>query len=109
MTRNGLARLVAALGGVALLVFLWLSLQGQGSSVDVFLLSIATVVHFIVVVAWWLAPFTPRWVVAGYGLILASSGLGFLVVAPPEAPAVMAFYGMLAGGALSVVAAIIDR
>ena len=109
MTRSGLARLVALLGGVALVVFLWLSLQGQGSSLDVFLLALATVAHFILVVAWWLAPWTPRWVIAGYGLILASSGLGLVVVAPPEAPAVMTLYGMLIAGALSVVAAIIDR
>jgi hypothetical protein len=109
LTRNGLARLVAALGGVALAVFLWLSIDGQGSRLDIFLLAVATVVHWILVVAWWFARFTPRWMIAGYGLILASSGFGFLVAAPAESPATMAFYGMGVAGVLTLAAAIIDR
>jgi hypothetical protein len=109
LTRSTLARLVAVLAGVALIVFLWLSIDGQGSGLDVVLLALATIGHFILVIAWWLAPFTPRWVVAGYGLILASTGLGFVIGAPAEAPAVMTFYGMGVAGILSIVASVIDR
>jgi hypothetical protein len=109
LTRRSVALVVAALGGAALVVAFQLAVAGYGSRVDVLLLAAAAIAHIVLVIAWWLAPWTPRWVIAGYGLVLASSGLGFLVVAPPEAPAVMSFYGMLAAGALAIIAAIIDR
>jgi hypothetical protein len=109
LTRDSLALIVAAVGGVALIAALQLSIAGHGSRLDVFLLAAASISHVIALLAWWIARWTPRYVVAGYGLILASSGLGFLISAPPEAPATMAFYGMGLAGVLTVVAAIIDR
>lgn len=110
MTRNGLALLLAALGGVVLLAAFWLSAAGYGSRLDVFLLAVASIGHIVAVFAWWVAaPWTPRYVVAGYGLVLAASGLGFLIAAPADAPATMTFYGMGGAGLLAIVAAVIRR
>ena len=90
MTRNGLALLIAALGIVVLLVGWWLANTGYGSRLDAFVLGMATIGHVIAVIAWWIAPRAPKWLVAGYGLVLASTGLGFLIsAAPPTVPALI--------------------
>lgn len=110
MTRNGLALLVAALAGVALLLAFWLSVAGQGSRLDVLLLAAASIGHTVAVLAWWVAaPWTPRWLVAGYGLVLAASGFGFLISAPADVGATMTFYGMGSAGILTIIAAAIHR
>jgi hypothetical protein len=109
LTRNGLAWLVALLGGVALLAFLLLAIDGRGTRLDTFLLVVATIVHFIALVAWWFARWTPTWIVAGYGLVLASSGLGFLISSGSVGGAMLAFYGMGSAGLLTIIAAALDR
>jgi hypothetical protein len=110
LTRNGLALLVAVLAGGVLLGAFWLASTGQGSRLDVFLLALATIGHVIAVIAWWLAaPWTPRWIVAGYGLILAATGFGFLVSAGTVGGAVLTFYAMGAAGLLVIVAAALRR
>ena len=109
MTRNGLARLVAALGGVVLLAGWWLANNGQGTRLDAFLLGLATIGHFIAVIAWWVFARAPRWVVAGYGLVLAASGFGFMVSAGSVGGAMLTFYAMGAAGILTIIAAAIHR
>jgi hypothetical protein len=110
LTRNGLALLVAVLAGGVLFGVFWLAADGRGSRLDVFLLALATIGHVVAVLAWWVAaPWTPRWMVAGYGLVLASTGLGFLIAAPADAPATLTFYGMGGAGLLTIVAAALRR
>jgi hypothetical protein len=109
LTRNGLARLLAALGVVVLLVGWWLANNGQGSRLDAFLLGMATIGHVIAVIAWWVAPRAPKWLVAGYGLVLAATGFGFLISSGTVGGAVMTFYAMGLTGILVIIAAALHR
>lgn len=109
MTRNGLALLLAALGIVVLLVGWWLANTGSGSRLDAFLLGMATIGHVIAVIAWWIAPRAPKWLVAGYGLVLASTGLGFLISAGTVGGAALTFYAMGLTGILAIIAAAVHR
>jgi hypothetical protein len=109
LTRSGLALVLAALGGVTMIVFLQLALFGHGSRLDILLLTMASIAHIAGVLLWGAVPWAPRWIVTGYGLVLAASGFGLWLAAPAEAPAVLTMYGMVAGGAMTILAGVIHR
>jgi hypothetical protein len=78
---------------------------------DVVVLWLAGLLQLGLVVTWVFIPKLPKWIVAGWGLILAAAGLG-VTIAGPQVPAgetVMpwAFVGLLVVGVLTIIAAVV--
>ena len=81
-------------------------------SVDVVVLWLAGFLHIGLVGTWALIPRLPKWIVAGWGLILFALGFGVIIAAPVPAGASefpWALIGLVVVGILTIVAAIIHR
>ena len=79
-------------------------------SVDVVVLWLAGALHLGLVGTWALVPRLPKWLVAGWGLILAATGLGVIITAPVPAGATSfpwALVGLGVVGILTMLAAVI--
>jgi hypothetical protein len=83
--------------------------------VDVVALWLAGALQLGLVLTWAFIPRLPKWIVAGWGLILIASGIGFTIAAPVAAePAggstfTWAFVGLVVVGILTMLAAVIHR
>ena len=79
-------------------------------SVDVVVLWLAGLLQLGLVGTWALIPQLPKWIVAGWGLILFALGIGVIIAAPVPAGASSfpwALAGLVVIGILTVVAAIV--
>ena len=81
-------------------------------SVDVVVLWLAGVLQLGLVGTWAFVPRLPKWIVAGWGLILVALGLGVIIAAPVAAGASAfpwALVGLVVIGVITIVAAIVHR
>jgi hypothetical protein len=79
-------------------------------SVDVVVLWLAGLLHLGLVGTWAFLPRLPKWIVAGWGLILLGLGLGVIIAAPVPAGASSfpwALVGLVVIGIATIVAAIV--
>ena len=82
-------------------------------AVDVVALWLAGALQLGLVLTWVFIPRLPKWIVAGWGLILVAAGIGFTIAAPVATePAggstfTWAFAGLVVGGILTMLAAVI--
>lgn len=82
-------------------------------SVDVVALWLAGALQLGLVVTWVLIPRLPKWIVAGWGLILFAAGIGMTIVAPVTAEPTsgstftFALVGLVVVGILTMLAAVI--
>jgi hypothetical protein len=75
-------------------------------SIDIVVLWLAGALQLVVLVAWALIPRLPRWIIAGWGLILAATGIGLIIAAPVPAGATAvpwALVGLLVAGIATIV------
>lgn len=81
--------------------------------VDVVALWLAGALQLGLVLTWVFIPRLPKWIVAGWGLILVAAGIGFTIVAPIAAePAdgstfAWALVGLVVVGILTMLASVI--
>jgi hypothetical protein len=78
-------------------------------SIDIVVLWLAAALQFGLVLAWVFIPRLPKWIVAGWGLILMATGLGVIITAPVPAgggPFPWALVGLLIGGVATILAAV---
>lgn len=84
-------------------------------AVDVIALWLAGALQLGLVLTWAFIPRLPKWIVAGWGLILVAAGIGFTIAAPVAAePAggstfTWALVGMVVVGILTMLASVIHR
>ncbi|MEO6349572.1 MAG: hypothetical protein ABIP53_02885 [Candidatus Limnocylindrales bacterium] len=82
-------------------------------AVDVVSLWLAGALQLGLVLTWVFVPRLPKWIVGGWGLILAAAGIGFTIAAPiAEAPVFgsttpWAFFGLVIAGIVTIVAGVI--
>ena len=75
-------------------------------SIDIVVLWLAGALQLVVLVVWALIPRLPRWVIAGWGLILAATGIGLIIAAPVPAGATAmpwALVGLLVAGIATIL------
>ena len=83
--------------------------------VDVIALWLAGALQLGLVLTWTFIPRLPKWIVAGWGLILVAAGIGFTIAAPVAAEPVggstftWALAGLAVVGILTMLAAVIHR
>lgn len=83
--------------------------------VDVIALWLAGALQLGLVLTWAFIPRLPKWIVAGWGLILVAAGIGFTIAAPIAAEPAdgstfpWAFVGLVVVGILTMLAAVIHR
>lgn len=82
-------------------------------NVDVVALWVAAAVQLVLVLAWVFIPRLPKWIVAGWGLILIGAGIGVTIAAPlsiePAGGSTFAWglTGLVVFGILTILAAVI--
>ena len=79
-------------------------------NVDVVVLWLAGALHLGLLLTWALIPRLPKWVVAGWGLILVATGIGVIITAPVAAGASStpwALTGLLVIGILTIITAVV--
>jgi hypothetical protein len=79
-------------------------------SVDVVALWLAGLLQVGLVGTWALIPRLPKWVVAGWGLIVLALGIGVIIAAPVPAGASSfpwALAGLVVVGIITIIAAIV--
>lgn len=77
-------------------------------SIDVVVLWLAGLLALGLLLTWIFVPRLPRWIVAGFGLILMATGLGVIITAPVPAGAgtvPWALIGLLVAGLAIIIAA----
>ena len=82
------------------------NLDAVPRSVDIVVLWLAGALQLVLLIVWALMPRLPRWIVAGWGLILAATGIGVIITAPVPAGATAvpwALGGLLVAGIVTMV------
>jgi hypothetical protein len=98
MIRNRLALALTGLSAAALTTFAALAMVEQNRRpVDVTVLWLAGALHLGLVLTWIFIPRLPKWIVAGWGLILFATGIGVIITAPVPAGATGTFPWALLG------------
>lgn len=80
--------------------------------IDVTVLWLAGALQLGLLLTWIFIPRLPRWIVAGWGLILIATGLGVIITAPvPEGAGVMpwALVGLVLVGIATTIASVVHR
>ncbi len=83
--------------------------------VDVIALWLAGALQLGLVLTWAFMPRLPKWIVAGWGLILVAAGIGFTIAAPVATEPAdgstfpWGFAGLVVVGILTMLAAVIHR
>lgn len=80
--RRRWALVIALAAALWLVAVLWLSLAHFTRGFDPLVLAMSLLMQLVVLIAWWLIPRLPLWLVAGHGLIMLSLGLGLVITAP---------------------------
>jgi hypothetical protein len=107
--RDRFALGLAGLTTGALTTFAALALvEATPRYIDVSVLFLAGALQLGLLLTWIFVPRLPKWIVAGWGLILIAAGVGVIITAPvPEGAGVMpwALVGLVLVGVATIVAA----
>ena len=82
------------------------NLDAVPRNIDIVVLWLAGALQLVLLVVWALIPRLPRWIVAGWGLILVALGVGEIISAPIPAGATAvpwALVGLLVVGIATIV------
>ena len=113
MIRDRVALALVAVCAGALTTLAALAMQDPTPrSVDIVVLWLAGLLHLGLVGTWALIPRLPKWIVAGWGLILFALGFGVIIAAPVPAGASAfpwALLGLVVVGIVTILAAIVHR
>jgi hypothetical protein len=113
LIRDRIALALAALGTGGLTTLAALAMRdATPRSTDVVVLWLAGLLHLGLVGTWAFIPRLPKWLVAGWGLILFALGFGVIIAAPVPAgasPFPWALVGLVVIGLVTIVAAIVHR
>jgi hypothetical protein len=111
MIRDRLALAITALTVGALTTLAALAnLEPVPRSVDIIALWLFGGLQLGLVLTWALIPKLPRWIVAGWGLILIASGIGLVITAPVPSGASTfswALAGLVIVGIVTIVASVV--
>ena len=96
--RDRFALAVTGLSAAALTTFAALAMvEANRRQVDVVVLWLAGALQLGLVLTWVFLPHLPKWVVAGWGLILVATGIGVIITAPVPTGATGTFPWALLG------------
>lgn len=111
MIRERFALVVAALSAGALTTLAGLAMnEPSPRSIDITVLWLAGALTLGMVVTWAFILRLPRWIVAGWGLILIATGIGEIITAPVPAGAgtfPWALAGLVVFGIVTILSAVI--
>jgi hypothetical protein len=84
---------------------------GPARSFDILVLWIAGLLQLGFVVTWVFIPKLPKWIIGGWGLILAAAGIGVTIAGPVVPPGETlypwALIGLVVVGVLTIIAAVV--
>jgi hypothetical protein len=107
-------RFALAVGGFSAAGLMTLAALAMGEpvrrSIDVTVLWLAGAATLVVVGAWVFMPRLPKWIVAGWGLILFATGIGVIIAAPVPAGAGQfpwALAGLVVFGIVTIITAVV--
>jgi hypothetical protein len=86
------------------------NLEEVPRNIDIVALWLAGALQLALLLAWVFIPRLPRWIVAGWGLILVATGIGVIIAAPVPAGASnvpWALAGLLIGGIVTIILSVV--
>lgn len=107
--RCALAITGVTVGGLTTLAAI-AGLEPTPRSIDIVVLWLAGAGQLGLLLTWVFIPRLPRWIVAGWGLILASLGIGVVITVPTPAGAggtPWALFGLLVVGIVTIVMSVV--
>ena len=111
MIRDRFALAITGLSAAALTTMAALAmLEPTRRSTDIVVLWLAGALHLGLLLTWVFIPRLPRWIVAGWGLILIGTGIGDIIAAPVPAGAgsfPWALVGLVVFGIVTILTAVI--
>ncbi len=111
MNRDRFALAVSGLAATGLMTLAALAMNDEiRRNVDVTVLWLAGAMTIGMVVTWIFLPRLPKWIVAGWGLILIALGIGVIITAPVPAGAGQfpwALIGLVVFGIVIIVTAVV--
>lgn len=112
MLRHRFALALAGIATAVLAVAFGLAIAGITQRADIVLLGGAVLAQIALLVGWAVLPRLPRWLVAGYGLVLIATGFGFAIAGPVPDPGAVAQWPwalitMFVAGLIMIIAAVI--
>jgi hypothetical protein len=88
MIRDRFALAASGLSAAGLTTLAALAMgEATRRSIDITVLWLAGALQLVVVLAWIFIPRLPKWIVAGWGLIMVATGIGEIISAPVPAGA----------------------
>jgi hypothetical protein len=82
------------------------NLEAVPRNIDIVVLWLAGLLQLGLLLTWVFIPRLPRWIVAGWGLILVATGIGVIIAAPVPAGASTipwAVIGLVVGGVVTMI------
>jgi peptidoglycan/LPS O-acetylase OafA/YrhL len=111
MIRDRFALAITGLSAAALTTMAALAmLEPTRRSTDIVVLWLAGALHLGLLLTWVFIPRLPRWIVAGWGLILIALGLGVIITAPIPAGAgnfPWALVGLVVIGLVTMIVSVV--
>jgi hypothetical protein len=111
MVRERFALAVSGLSAAGLTTLAALAMgEPVRRSIDVTVLWLAGALTLVLVAAWVFLPRLPKWIVAGWGLIMIAMGIGVIITAPVPAGAGQfpwALTGLVVFGIVMIVMAVV--
>jgi hypothetical protein len=107
--RFALGVIGATVGGLTTLAAL-ANLESAPRNVDIVFLWLAGALQLGLLLTWIFIPRLPRWIVGGWGLILAATGIGLMITAPvPQGGSGIpwALIGLVIAGIVTVVMSVV--
>ena len=107
--RFALAVTGVTVGGLTTLAAL-ANLEGAPRTIDIVFLWLAGAMQLGMLLTWVFIPRLPRWIVGGWGLILAATGLGLVITAPAPAGSSglpWGLVGLLLAGIVTIVMSVV--
>jgi hypothetical protein len=86
------------------------NLEDVPRSIDIVALWLAGLLTLGLLLTWVFIPKLPRWIVAGWGLILVAAGIGVIITAPVPAGASVVPWGLIGlvvGGIVTIILSVV--
>jgi len=84
------------------------NLDAVPRTIDIVALWLAGAAQLVLVIVWALVPRLPRWVIAGWGLILVALGVGVIITAPIPAGATAVPWALIGLAVVGIVTMIMS-